>query len=140
MTIFIIKINKIKYKYKIFEKKTTKIYFSKKLIAFNLLPIYANLPSEIRQNLSNISNNSLDGWCIVHIIVFPFLAKFFIVSTIDIAINESRPLVGSSQNNIPGSLITSDANVNLLLSPPDIPLISNSGLPIVTFLHFSKLN
>ena len=56
------------------------------------------------------------------------------------AIYESRPLVGSSQNKIPGSFITSDANVNLLRSPPDIPFISNSGLPIVTFLHFSKLN
>ena len=88
----------------------------------------------------NISNNSLDGWWIVHIIVLPLLAKFFIDSTIDIAIYESNPLVGSSQNKIPGSLITSDANVNLLLSPPEIPLISNSGLPIVVCLHFSKLN
>ena len=76
----------------------------------------------------------------MHIIVLPFRAKFFILSTIDIAIKESKPDVGSSQNNIPGSLITSEANVNRRLSPPDIPFISNSGLPIVVFLHFSKLN
>ncbi len=38
-------------------------------------------------------------------IVFPFSASFFMQSIIDIAINESRPLVGSSQNNRLGSVI-----------------------------------
>jgi hypothetical protein len=62
------------------------------------------------------------------------------------AINESKPLVGSSQNNKLGFVIifffsililiiyligliikifTSDAKANLLLSPPDMPFIPN---------------
>ena len=76
----------------------------------------------------------------MHIIVLPFRAKFFILSTIDIAIKESNPDVGSSQNSIIGLLITSDANDKRRLSPPEIPFILRSGLPILVSLHFSKLN
>ena len=45
-----------------------------------------------------ISNIKLYTWWIVQIIVFPNLASDFIDSTIEIAMNESRPDVGSSRN------------------------------------------
>ena len=56
------------------------------------------------------------------------------------AINESKPLVGSSQNKILGLVIISDANASRLRSPPDIPFTPFSGLPISVFSHFVKLN
>ncbi len=85
------------------------------------------------------------------------------LSPIDKAMNESRPVVGSSQNKIDGSvktlrgkftlkvlnnlkrkknkkINTSDANDNLRLSPPDIPLIFLSGIPIIVFSLFLRLN
>ena len=40
------------------------------------------------------------------------------------AINESRPEVGSSQNIRDGSVKTSTAKDNRLISPPEIPLIA----------------
>ena len=52
------------------------------------------------------------------------------LSTIVMAINESKPLVGSSQNNNAGFVMISEANANLLSSPPDIPLTPNLVLPI----------
>ena len=83
-------------------------------------------------------------------------------STTDIAINESSPLVGSSQNNKLGFVInyiklmlstpsmfqviysifvyTSQANANLLFSPPDIPFIFFETDPIKVFSHFFKLS
>ena len=40
----------------------------------------------------------------INIKIIPLLAKFFMASTIVSAIKESRPLVGSSQNNKPFKL------------------------------------
>ena len=54
--------------------------------------------------------------------------------------NESRPLVGSSQNKIDGLVRISEANERRLLSPPDMPFIPLSGKPILEFSHFFKLN
>jgi hypothetical protein len=56
------------------------------------------------------------------------------------AINESRPLVGSSKNNKFGLVINSQANAKRLLSPPDIPFTSLSGIPINVFSHFFRFN
>ena len=62
------------------------------------------------------------------------------LSTIDMAIKESNPDVGSSQNNIEGLVITSEANDSRLRSPPEIPFTPRSGTPIVDFSHFLRLN
>ena len=52
--------------------------------------------------------------------VFPDFAKLFMRSMMLMAMNESRPLVGSSQNRREGFVKNSDANDNLFFSPPDI--------------------
>ena len=83
--------------------------------------------SKCASYLSNSLNIWLDGWWIVHIIIFPFLERFLSVFIIIKAMweslfflikhnfklhsfktklrknNKPRPLVGSSQNNIEGS-------------------------------------
>ena len=66
--------------------------------------------------------------------VFPDFAKLFMRSMMLMAMNESRPLVGSSQNRREGFVKNSEANDNLFFSPPDIPLILSS--PIRTFSAF----
>jgi len=73
-------------------------------------------------------------------IVLPLRAKLFIDSTIDMAMNESRPLVGSSQNKIEGLVRISEANESRRRSPPEMPLIPLSGYPILAFSHFFKPN
>lgn len=42
--------------------------------------------------------------------------------TTDSAMNESKPVVGSSANNTDGIVDISEAIFNLLRSPPEIPL------------------
>jgi len=76
----------------------------------------------------------------VQMIVLPFLARSFMLSTIDMAIKESRPLVGSSQNRIEGLVRISEANDRRRISPPDMPFMSRSMLPIRLFLHLDRLN
>lgn len=73
-------------------------------------------------------------------IVLPVLARLFMDSTIDMAINESRPEVGSSQKSKPGLVIISLANASLRLSPPLIPFMLRDGTPIIVFSHFFKFN
>ena len=73
-------------------------------------------PSASKQRRSNSSNISLDGWWIVQMMVFPLLARFFMHSTMDMAMNESRPLVGSSQNKMDGFVITCKYSRNPYLS------------------------
>jgi hypothetical protein len=53
----------------------------------------------------------------VQITVFPVFANDLMHSTTDITINESSPVVGSSQNRIDGLVIISDAKASLLFSP-----------------------
>lgn len=90
---------------KILKEKKINKYVSRNILASNEPPINTNLPSANKQIRSNISNISLDGWCIVHNMVFPFLLNCLMHSTIDTAIYESKPLVGSSQNNKFGFVI-----------------------------------
>ena len=71
----------------------------------------------------------------VQMIVFPVLAKSFMLSTIAMAINESKPLVGSSQNNMDGLVMISEAKDKRLISPPEMPLIALSGSPIKVSAH-----
>jgi len=51
-------------------------------------------------------------------------AKFLRISTIMKLVNESKPLVGSSNTNTSGYLINSIAMAVLFFSPPLIPLTS----------------
>ena len=74
----------------------------------------------------------------VQMIVFPVLAKSFMLSTIAMAINESKPLVGSSQNNMDGLVMISEAKDKRLISPPEMPFTSNSGFPINESLHLYR--
>ncbi len=54
-------------------------------------------------------------------------------------LNLPKPLIGSSQNNICGSVRISEAKVSRLFSPPEM-LLALFVLPILVFLHFTKLN
>jgi len=56
-------------------------------------------------------------------IVLPLKASSVIVSTTDIAVKESNPVVGSSKKISIGSVINSTPMEVLFLSPPDTPLI-----------------
>jgi hypothetical protein len=49
----------------------------------------------------------------------------------DVAVNESKPVVGSSKNTRLGSVISSTPIEVLFLSPPDTPL--TKGPPILVF-------
>ena len=97
-------------------------------------------PSAIKHNRSNLEKTSLDGWWMVQMMVFPCWASFCMQSTIDIAINESSPLVGSSQNNKLGLVMSSQANASRRRSPPDMPLMPVSTDPISVSSHFFKLS
>lgn len=67
----------------------------------------------------------------MQIIVIPDSFKLFIAYTIFKAVNESKPLVGSSKNNIHGYNIIYIPIFTLFFSPPDMPLIFSS--PIIVF-------
>ncbi len=114
-------------------------YFSKNSRALFKLPMKASRPSANKQSLSNISKISLDGWWMVQMIVLPFLAKFFIHSTTEMAMKESSPLVGSSQNKTNGFVRTSAANARRRFSPPLSPFCKFSP-PIIVFSHFFKFS
>ena len=60
------------------------------------------------------------------------------VSTTDMAVNESRPVVGSSKKIRLGSVISSTPIDVLFLSPPDTPFIR--APPILVLAHFCNLN
>lgn len=64
-------------------------------------------------------------------IVLPFLAKSFNISITEVAVNESKPVVGSSKKIRLGSVINSTPIEVLFLSPPETPLIK--GPPIFVF-------
>jgi hypothetical protein len=67
----------------------------------------------------------------VAMIVIPLRASFFSNLTIDIAVNESSPDVGSSKKMILGLVISSYPIEVLFLSPPDIPL--TRSVPTIVF-------
>lgn len=60
-----------------------------------------------------------------------FLAKSPRVSMTEVAVNESRPVVGSSRKIRLGSVISSTPIEVRFLSPPETPL--TSGPPILVF-------
>lgn len=74
----------------------------------------------------------------MQIIVFPFLARFLMLSVIELAMYESKPDVGSSQNRIDGFVIISEAKASLRFSPPDIPFAPKT--PIKVSWHFLRFN
>ena len=63
--------------------------------------------------------------------VFPLFANSLRVSITEVAVKESRPVVGSSKNIKYGSVISSTPIEVLFLSPPEIPFIRVP--PIFTF-------
>jgi len=63
--------------------------------------------------------------------VLPLLARSLKSSITEHAVNESRPVVGSSKNIKLGSVMSSTAIDVLLRSPPEIPL--RFELPILEF-------
>ena len=67
----------------------------------------------------------------MQIIVLPPSASSFRVSITDVAVKESRPVVGSSKKMREGSVISSTPIEVLFLSPPETPL--TSGPPIFVF-------
>lgn len=69
-------------------------------------------------------------------IVLPAVARSFRVSITEVAVKESRPVVGSSKNIKLGSVISSTPIEVLFLSPPDTPLIK--GPPIFVSLHLFR--
>lgn len=66
----------------------------------------------------------------MHKTVLFLAASFCSTSTTLMAMYESSPVVGSSQNISEGFVRISDANANRLASPPEIPLIS----PVIPIL------
>jgi hypothetical protein len=64
-------------------------------------------------------------------IVLPLKAKSLRISITDVAVNESRPVVGSSRKTRFGSVISSTPIDVLFLSPPETPL--TKGPPIFVF-------
>ena len=67
-------------------------------------------------------------WCIVVKTVRPSKASFRITDIVFCALNESKPVVGSSKNIRRGSLISSEAIFKRFRSPPLI-------LPTFVFIH-----
>ena len=67
----------------------------------------------------------------VLMIVLPVKAKSLRISITDVAVNESRPVVGSSKKIKLGSVINSTPMEVLFLSPPETPL--TNGPPILVF-------
>lgn len=60
--------------------------------------------------------------------VLPLIANSFNVSITKVAVNESRPVVGSSKKIRVGSVMSSTPIEVLFLSPPETPL--TKGPPI----------
>lgn len=67
----------------------------------------------------------------VLMIVLPDWDSSFNVSITDVAVKESRPVVGSSKKIKVGSVISSTPMDVLFLSPPETPL--TRGPPILVF-------
>jgi hypothetical protein len=67
----------------------------------------------------------------VEITVLPAWARSLRVSMTDVAVKESKPVVGSSKKMRLGSVISSTPILVLFLSPPETPLIR--GPPILVF-------
>ena len=63
--------------------------------------------------------------------VLPLLARSLRISITEVAVKESRPVVGSSKKIRLGSVINSTPIEVLFLSPPETPLIR--GPPILVF-------
>lgn len=63
--------------------------------------------------------------------VLPLLARSLRISITEVAVKESRPVVGSSKKMRLGSVINSTPIEVLFLSPPETPLIR--GPPILVF-------
>lgn len=63
--------------------------------------------------------------------VLPVLASSLKISITEVAVNESKPVVGSSKKTRFGSVISSTPMDVLFLSPPDTPL--TKGPPILVF-------
>lgn len=57
----------------------------------------------------------------VLITVLPLIARSLKVSMTEVAVNESRPVVGSSKKIKFGSVISSTPMEHLFLSPPETP-------------------
>lgn len=64
-------------------------------------------------------------------IVLPVKAKSLRISITEVAVNESRPVVGSSKKIKFGSVMSSTPIEVLFLSPPETPL--TKGPPILVF-------
>jgi hypothetical protein len=71
--------------------------------------------------------------------VRPVRAKSRKLETTDSAIEESKPLVGSSTKRSEGLSMISLPMATLFLSPPDIPRV-NPGAPTRVFSQFFKLS
>ena len=74
----------------------------------------------------------------VEITVLPDIANSLKVSMTEVAVKESKPVVGSSKKIRVGSVINSTPMEVLFLSPPETPL--TKGPPIFVFLHFPSLS
>lgn len=81
------------------------------------------LPRTNNINLSKLLNISDEGWWIVLTIVLPFYANLFNKSITYNAVDESKPVVGSSKKIKLGLVSNSTPILALFLSPPDTPLI-----------------
>ncbi len=103
----------------------------KNTCASSRLPRNAKRPSAIKQSLSNMHTSSLDGWCIVHKIVLPLLAKPCMHSTIDCAMYESSPDVGSYITNKRtfqkgfGLLLKATVTYHRKITSPDLSISTN---------------
>lgn len=70
--------------------------------------------------------------------VLPLAARSLRVSITDVAVKESRPVVGSSKKMRLGSVMSSTPMDVLFLSPPETPF--TRGPPILVFWHLFNLN
>lgn len=80
------------------------VYLAKNSIARSVEPANATRPSAIKIIRSKELNIAELGWCIVHNTVRPCAAKVFNWEIKEFAEWESCPVVGSSKNNIVGSI------------------------------------
>lgn len=74
-------------------------------------------------SLSKLLNISDEGWWIVLTIVLPLVANLFNKSMTYKAVEESKPVVGSSKKIKLGLVSNSTPILALFLSPPETPLI-----------------
>ena len=93
-------------------------------------------PLQIKINLSKELKISVEGWWIVDITLTPLRLRILSNSTTCKAVELSRPVVGSSKNNIDGFVRSSTPMEVLFLSPPEMPRIKE--LPTLVFLHLVK--